>query len=283
MNPTSTLAARLPLGRRLKAVDIGANPIDGEPPYAGLLRAGLLDVVGFEPNPDAHRKLLERKGPHETYLPLAVGDGARHTLHICRAPGMTSLFEPNAEFLALFHGFPEWSRVVRTEQIDTVRLDDVPETAGLDLLKIDIQGAELMVFANAPQRLDEALVVHTEVEFQPLYRGQPLFGDVDAALRAHGFVLHRFDPIVSRVVKPLLLGGNPYASFKQMVWADAIYLRDFTRLERLDDAQLPRLAALMHDCYDAPDLALHFLVEFDRRTGSAHAPAFEQALRGQPG
>ena len=50
--------------------------------------------------------------------------------------------------LALFHGFSDWGRVERTEQVDTVRLDDGKETEGLDLLKIDIEGAELQVFRD---------------------------------------------------------------------------------------------------------------------------------------
>jgi len=143
---------------RIRVVDIGANPIDGDPPYAPLLRAGQADIVGFEPNRDALAALLQKKGPHETYLPHAIGDGKRHTLYHCQAPGMTSLLEPNAALLALFHGFPDWARVVRTEAVDTVRLDDVPETAGADLIKIDIQGAELMALGNAPERLAAALV-----------------------------------------------------------------------------------------------------------------------------
>jgi len=39
---------------RLTAVlDIGANPIDGEPPYKGMLAAGLCTVTGFEPQAEA--------------------------------------------------------------------------------------------------------------------------------------------------------------------------------------------------------------------------------------
>ena len=50
---------------RVKVVDVGANPIDGSPPYAALLRAGNADIVGFEPNPNALAKLNHLKGPNE--------------------------------------------------------------------------------------------------------------------------------------------------------------------------------------------------------------------------
>lgn len=273
-----SIFAILDLPVAIKVVDIGANPIDGEPPYAPLLKAGRAEVVGFEPNLQAHAVLQQKKGPRETYLPLAIGDGKRHTLHHCHAPGMTSLLEPNPDVLALFHGFPDWGRVVRTEEVDTVRLDDVPETTGLDLLKIDIQGAELMAFENAPRRLAGALVIQTEVEFLAMYRGQPLYGDVERFLRARGFMLHRFEPLVSRVVKPLVLGGDIFAGFTQLFWADAIFVRDLTRLGGLDDGQLLRAATILHECYKAVDLALHILLEHDRRAGTALGPRYLHAI-----
>ena len=65
-------------------------------------------------------------------------------------------------------------QVVRTHQVQTTRLDDIPETADVDLLKVDVQGAEMMVFEGAPQRLKSALIVDVEVEFIPLYKNQPL-------------------------------------------------------------------------------------------------------------
>lgn len=265
----------------VKIVDIGANPIDGDPPYAALLKSGHAEVVGFEPNRAALAMLLQKKGPREAYLPHAIGDGKRHTLHLTQATGMSSLLAPNAALLNLFHGFPEWSRVVRTEEVDTARLDDVPETAGVDLVKIDIQGAELMALANAPQRLGTALVVQTEVEFVPMYRDQPLYGDIERLLRGHGFLLHKFESLVSRVVKPMLLGGNIRAGFSQILWTDAIFVRDPTKLDALDNGQLLRTAILLHECWGSVDLALHFLLAHDQRSGGALGPRYLQAITGR--
>ena len=256
------------LATRVKVVDIGANPIDGEAPYAGLIAQGDADVVGFEPNPDALARLDAMKGPSETYLPHAVGDGARHTLHVCRAQGMTSLLRPDPAVLDCFHGFPQWGEVLETCEVDTVRLDDVPATEGLDYLKIDIQGGELMVFRNGAERLAGACVVHTEVEFLPLYVGQPLFSDVDQFLRGLGYVLHRFHPLVSRVVRPLLVDNNIYAPMSQAVWADAIFIRDFTRPELFSDRQLLVTARILHDCYQSLDICARLLAEYDRRHGA---------------
>jgi FkbM family methyltransferase len=252
----------------IKVVDIGANPIDGPAPYASLLASGCAEIVGFEPNAEALARLARQKGPRETYLPYAIGDGRQHTLYRCQSEGMTSLLQPNPEVLSLIHGFSVWGQVVRTELVETKRLDDIPETAALDYLKMDIQGAELMVLQHATDRLRHALVVHTEVEFLPMYVGQPLFSDVDQFLRQHGFVLHRFNPLATRAVVPLAVANKPYEGYGQLFWADAVFMRDFTRPDQLDPDQLLRLAVILHDCYAAYDVVAHLLLARDRRTGS---------------
>jgi len=267
---------------RVKIVDIGANMIDSEPPYAPLLRAGAGEVVGFEPNLEALDRLNAQKTPAETYLPHALGDGARHRLRFCAAQGMTSLLPPNPRVLNLFHGFPEWGRVVREEDVDTARLDDVPETEGVDLLKMDIQGAELMVLRAAEKRLETTLVIQTEVEFLPMYEGQPLFSEVEMFLRERGFLFHRFFPTVSRVLSPMVVDNNVYAGLSQLLWADAIFVRDFTDLSTWSDRSLAVAAEILHDCYQSIDLVLRLLNEGDSRSGTARGAAYLTALTGKP-
>jgi FkbM family methyltransferase len=266
---------------RIKVIDIGANPINGPAPYESLLRSGEAEVVGFEPNPDALVELQKMKGPNEIYLPHAVGDGRQHVLNLCQAPGMTSLLSPNPQVLNLFRGFPEWGRIVATEKVDTVRLDDVAETSGADFLKMDIQGAELMVLRHAENRLRDALVIQTEVEFLPLYIDQPLFSDIDLFLRDRGFVFHRFFPTVSRMILPLTAGNDPYAGLSQLLWADAIFVRDFTRLDLLSDRQLLGMAAIVQQCYQSIDLALRLLTEYDRRNRTALGSRFLTSIKAQ--
>lgn len=266
------------LAPQVKIVDIGANPIDDEAPYAGLLAGGDAEVVGFEPNPDALARLEAARGPHETYLPHAVADGGRHSLKVCWAQGMTSLLQPNPVVLDCFHGFSAWGTVMETREVETVRLDDVAATEGMDYLKIDIQGGELMVFRNGVERLRDACVIHTEVEFLPLYVDQPLFSDVDQFLRAQGFVFHRFYPIRSRMVRPMLLDGDIYAEMSQAVWADALFIRDFTKPESYSDRQLLVTARILHDCYKSFDVCARLLQEHDRRTGGSLLDAYLTGL-----
>jgi FkbM family methyltransferase len=263
---------------RIKVIDIGANPIDGSPPYSAMLLAGEADIVGFEPNADALSALEKAKGPNETYLPLAIGDGARHMLHVCQAPGMTSLLRPNPAVLRLFHGFPGWGEVKASVTVETVRLDDVPAAAGADLIKLDVQGAELLVLQHAEATLAQALVIQSEVEFLKMYHDQPLFSDIESFLRQRGFMFHRFYPQTSRVIQPMLVNNDIYAGLSQLLWADAIFVRDITRLEYLSDRGLLSMAKIMHDCYRSDDLVLHLLREYDRRTGEQLGPTYTEML-----
>ena len=159
--------------RLTDVVDVGANPIEGEPPYTPMLAAGLCRVTGFEPQEEALLELQTKKGPNERYLPYAVGDGDAHTLNICRASGMTSLLEPDPATLGLFEGFKRWGEVIGRVPLQTRRLDDISEIQHLDFLKIDIQGGELAVLKGGKAKLTEAVAVQTEISFVTLYKNQP--------------------------------------------------------------------------------------------------------------
>jgi hypothetical protein len=108
-----------------------------------------------------------------------------------------------------YHQLGELVQVKARHEVQTVRLDDVVAPGGMDLLKIDVQGAERLVFDGAATRLDECLVVWTEVEMVPLYQGQPLFGDIDARLRSHGLQFLCFTGLASRALASWPRSGLP--------------------------------------------------------------------------
>ena len=87
-------------------------------------------------------------------------------------------------------------------------------------------------------------------------------------LRQHGFVFHKFEPTVSRTIAPMLVNNDIYAGMSQLLWADAIFVKDFTRLDLLTERQLLSMATIMHDCYRSFDLALRLLTEHDARAGT---------------
>ena len=274
----SSLADLLKPELHIDVVDIGANPVDGDAPYKTLLDAGLARVIGFEPNSDALDRLNAKKGENETYVANAVYDGKEQELKICTAQGMTSLLEPNTGLLSYFHGFPEWGKVEKRLSMPTVRLDDVKEINNIDYLKIDIQGGELEVFKNGINRLSDCLVVHTEVEFLYMYEGQPLFSEVELFLRKIGFVFHRFAPLVSRVVQPMVVDNDIYKGLSQVFWADAIFIKDFTRFDELSSPRLKKIALILHDVYGSFDIVLRALMALDKKDKSKLAETYLHSL-----
>ena len=244
--------------RRLTAiVDIGANPIDCDPPYKDMLAQGLCTVIGFEPQLEALAKLEQNKGPRERYLPYAIGDGREHTLHVCQERGMTSLLAPDRERLSLFNGFPLFGVVERKQKTRTHRLDEVREIDAMDCLKIDIQGGELDAMKHGRRLLRNAVVVQTEVSFIPLYRDQPPLGAIDTFLRTMGFIPHCFSELKIRPLAPMVVEGDPTRGIHQLLEADLVYVRDFTKPEGMGGEQWKHLALIAHHCYHSPDLALH--------------------------
>lgn len=252
---------RLAVERLTAVVDIGANPIDGDPPYKDMLTAGLCTVTGFEPQAEALAALHEAAGPNERYLPHAVGDGGEHELKVTWMNGMTSLFEPDVRRLSALNEFARYGEVLRRGTVATKRLDDLDDLGPLDLLKIDVQGSELTIFQNGRRTLAGAVAVHTEVSFVPLYEGQPLFGEVDAELRAQGFLPHTFAAIKKWPIAPGVLDGNIFEHHQQVIEADVAYVKDFGRLEVLEAEQVKHLALLAHFVYGSTDLVVRCLVQ----------------------
>lgn len=261
-----------------KVVEIGAADSYIEPQYAALLASENASYVGFEPDAFQFAHLVAKAEPRKTYLPCAIGDGNKHTLHVCTEPGLTSLLEPDQDVLKLFHEFPAWGVVKNKIAIETVRLDDVKEARGATFLQLDIQGAELMALQHAEACLKTTCAIHVEVEFLPLYKDQPLFWDIGKYLQTQGFAFHQFCPLTMRPIAPLVIDNNPRRGLNQIVWADAVFVRDFSNFANYTDDQLVTTAAIMHDCYRSIDLAWRLLIEYDRRCGATTATKYFGSL-----
>ena len=122
------------------------------------------------------------------------------TKHAGGNPGASSLFRARPDY-------PHETYVQNEIEVEATTLIASPEVAKLpriDLLWMDIQGAELLALEGLGSRIAEVGLMHLEVEFMPIYHGQPLFDDVDRFLRARGF---------------RLLGFTSYSRYS----ADAVY------------------------------------------------------------
>jgi hypothetical protein len=198
-------------------------------------------------------------GPRERYLPYALGDGTARTLHVCGLEGMTSLKVPDPAHLALFNLFPTWGDVKSTHPVATHRLDDIAEVAQMDFLKMDIQGCERDVLAHGRAKLAGAVAVQTEVSFITLYKDQPTLGEMDVMMRELGFLPHCFAEMKIWPLAPTVISGQPNRGLRQLLEADLVYVRDFTRAKNMTAEQWKHLALIAHHCYGSVDLAARCL------------------------
>ena len=207
--------------------------------------------------------------PFETYLPYAVGDGTSATLKVCHAPGMSSLLTPNPQVLDCLSLYSIFGRVTGELPIDTHRLDNISEIVAIDFLKIDVQGSELAAFHGGRTHLTNAVAVHTEVCFMPLYKDQPLFGDIDRELRSLGLIPHIFSEIQKAMILPLRFEKDLYATMNHALYTDVVYVRDFTRPDDMNAEQLKHLALIAHYCYQSYDLTVKCLRDLQLRNAVA--------------
>ncbi len=146
-------------------------------------------VFAFEANPESFQT-CQRKARSRGNL--AVTFGAVHQFD-----GEVTFYQDN-------NGNPGASSLFRR-----IRKSDHPTTRGqaeikvpamrldtwakkhsvdrFDLVWMDLQGAELLALQGMGDLLDTVAALYLEVEFVPLYHGQPLFGEVDRFLVNRGF------------------------------------------------------------------------------------------------
>jgi hypothetical protein len=130
-----------------------------------------------------------------------------------------------------------------------------------DLLKIDIQGGETMVFKNGPKFLDKLAAVITEVAFIPLYEKQPLLDAQMVALRPHGLQLHKFGALKQIHLRGKLQSrlASTKAYRNQLIDGDAVFIQQVTQDCGLDVEKIKHLAIVAEAVFSSQDVVLRCL------------------------
>jgi FkbM family methyltransferase len=267
------LNAELP---RFQIVDVGAAT-EGAPRYAPLLESGAATVACFEALEESCAA-MKGLGPNQQIIPLALADGSLRDFTVTGWRNCSSFFQPDPAVIDLYAGSGTavgdnyW--VVGTLPVQTRRMDEF----GLkpSLIKLDVQGGELMALEGGIGSLSNALIVEVEVSFVPFYKGQPLFEDVAIFMREHGFVLHKLVDYQSQGFRPFNFQGNQRRGYSQLIAADAIFIRPPHRLATLKPDQLLAFATIASDAYNSVDLAHLCLDTHDSATGSQFAGVYRR-------
>ncbi|MFA6040026.1 MAG: FkbM family methyltransferase [Methylophilus sp.] len=157
-------------------------------------------IYGFDPDIDECERLrLRYNDPNIILVPQALAEtSGLHTLYLTQNLACSSLYQPISELTSAVTEL-ECATKVDTTKVEVTTLDLWSTLAGvdrIDFIKLDTQGSELDILRGGVGILQTIRVIEIEVEFNPIYENQPLFGDVDKFLREQGFELWRLSNMV---------------------------------------------------------------------------------------
>ena len=255
--------------RRVSICDVGAaisGTGNGQPEWHGLVEAGLANVIGFEPD-ERSIPALQAYTDHYEFLPYFVGNGESQKFHLNDFHETSSLLPSNTEVLKHYLQIGPLMNTNKIIDCETTKLDDALGDRKIDVLKIDVQGAALDVLKGGLSVLANTLLVQCEVEFNPLYKGQPLFSDIDIFMREHGFMLYTFSSLKNLPLRPLELTREQLQTNGQLGWTDAVYIPNHERLSELSAHDLHLLALFVALRYGYTDLSCHLLMRANPEAG----------------
>jgi FkbM family methyltransferase len=252
-------------------LEIGAVPLGGEPePFYQLLDLfPKSQIIAFEVDKDLCEKLNNKSRPDIRFYATALGRTEEtRAFYETRHPMCCSLYKPNEKLLCLYNNF-EVAYLKSVESVETVSLDHFAKQNNIesvDFIKIDIQGAELDVFQGGLSVLNQIVAMVCEVEFIPLYIGQPLFGDICSYLNKEDIMFHKFLGLAGRALSPIAVNNDPNFP-TQHIWSDAVFIRDIFKIPELSSHKLLKLGMLAQ-LYGSPDLTYHCFQHYDKLNGT---------------
>lgn len=153
----------------------------------------LFDIYGFEPDIEESQKLIKQyRQDNISIIPIALAETTgKRTLFITQNPACSSLLQPDPY---LTNNYPALycARYVSSIEVETTTLDkwvEENDINAIDYIKIDTQGTELEILRGGSKILKYIRCLEVEVEFNPIYLGQPVFSDIDKFLRDRDFIL----------------------------------------------------------------------------------------------
>lgn len=96
-------------------------------------------------------------------------------------PGASSMFLSNGNYNSIE------TYVQNKIQVECIRMDKIMKGFNIDHVDIvwmDLQGAELLALKSFGEYLDKIKYIHTEVSYKPIYEGQVLFNEL------HNFLIN---------------------------------------------------------------------------------------------
>ena len=185
------ISSRLNKTSPLNFIDIGANV--GHFSQSIIKEFKVAKGVIIEPL-RAHKSTLENKfGDRKKFkiLNVAISDTNGKAIFF-----INEEFDSISSLLSVNHQSEELQGLhisePRKSSIQTMTLDTVGEEfddAIIDLIKIDVQGAEHLVLRSGTKTLKRTKMVYTEFSYKPLYENSSTFYDLYHFMYAQNYIL----------------------------------------------------------------------------------------------
>lgn len=176
------------------AMDIGSRDAQ----IAIMFKSFFLNskVIAFECNPEAIKICRENIKKSQLDDILLVEKAVSDSEGKIRFYKDTS--NANIGASSLFILSDEYSSIEKIKQeeieVDAITLNNWAKSCGIkkiDILWMDLQGAELKALKGMKSLIKNVKFIFTEMEFKEQYVGQPLFEEVNHYLIEQGFYLHK--------------------------------------------------------------------------------------------
>ena len=254
----------------IKICDLGSSPCDPTPFLDEILNNTKSKIIGFEANKEEFVKLNDSE--NKKYYNYAIGDGEIHNLNICAIPGMSSFLKPNINYLKLFHGFEEWSKILKTIPIKTKKMDNLNEK--FDFIKMDVQGFESEIIKNGKNTIENSLVVQIETSPIPLYVNEKPFSYICNQLEELGFNLHMFNNINTRSFKPMKINNNIRTGLNHIFQLDCVFIKNLDFINNINTDSLKKIILIMFWSFKSYDLVHYLITKLDSLTGEKNLENF---------
>lgn len=199
-NRLQCLAGKVDISSIKQVLDIGSWHLGQSIEFSSVFQNAKIDA--FEPVPDSYQLCVKRLDEldeqkktrirvHNIALSNAADDIPFYPVDPVASStpnvGASSMFK----FMDGLNGTPFGQNLVQKEiKVKANTLDSWCEEhniPGIDIMWMDVQGAELLVLQGGEKTLSNTRIIMTEVGLQPYYQGHTLKADIDAFLTARGF------------------------------------------------------------------------------------------------
>jgi len=169
-------------------------------------------IYAFEPIPQSYDKLIKKFKADSKFkaFNVALGDNTGKLDFFKNEHIGASSFMKISDLQINAHPYTkDYSKI----KVNIDRLDNYTEDLKINpniLLKLDVQGYEIEVLKGAEKLLEEVKIVFSEVCFDYLYEGQPLFGDIIDFLSLRGYRISGIENIAQSIKDGTYLNADVF-------------------------------------------------------------------------